>query len=271
MAPEVQRDPLLDLSGKKVLVTGASDGLGKATARLLAQAGAQLCVVSRRRDAIEEAAREIREATGARVWAVAADIATKDGIAQIEEQIRANGHDVDVLVVSGGGPKAAKFEDLSDADWQDAVNLLLLSVVRLVRIVLPGMKRSRQGAIAVILSSGVKQPIPDLVLSNALRAGVVGLLQSLAQELAPYNIRVNGVVPGRIETERVRSLDRLRAERTGLSVEDVRSRSQAAIPLGRYGRPEELAAAILFLVSPMASYVTGAILEVDGGMVQTLL
>lgn len=177
----------------------------------------------------------------------------------------------ELLVVSGGGPRSARFDDLDDDDWQGAFELLFLSTVRLVRLVLPGMRRLGRGRIVVLLSSCVKVPIPELILSNALRAGVTGLLQSLSVELAPDGILVNGVIPGRIDTNRVQTLDKLNAEREGIPVEEVQRRSHASIPLGRYGTPKEMADAVLFLCSCMATFVTGSMLEVDGDMVRTLL
>ena len=169
---------------------------------------------------------------------------------------------------------ALKFEDFDDSAWQRAFELNLLSSVRLVRAALPFMKATGGGAIVQLMSFVVKEPglwVGNLILSNAIRAGAVGLAKTLARELAPFAIRVNTVLPGRIDTERSRGLDAGRAQREGRSREELHAEQARQVPLGRYGRPEEVAAMIVFLASPRASYITGATVQVDGGLVASLL
>ena len=259
----------LGLRGKVAMVAAASQGLGFATARVLAAEGARLAICSRRQEAIEEAARRLREATGAEVLATVCDVSQEPSIRQWVQQVEQRFGQVDVLVNNAGGPRAGGFFDVSDADWYTAFDLNVMSVVRLVRHVVPLMRRTgRGGSIVTITSSSVKEPIQGLVLSNAMRTALAGLSKTLADELARERIRVNIIVQGRFDTERVRSLDRIRAEREGISVEEVVRRFCATIPLGRYGDPEELARVIAFLVSDAAAYVTGAAWVVDGGMLR---
>lgn len=271
MTMTATKEQLLDLGGKSALVTGASQGIGMAAAQRLALCGADVLMASRRLDAVTAAAAEIDALAPGRVSGAAADIARAEDIGRLYEHVDTALGGLDLLVISGGGPRSASFSELGDADWQTAFDLLLMSTVRLIRHAVPRMQARGGGRIVVVLSSGVKQPIPGLMLSNSLRAAVTGLIQTLSVELARDNILINGALPGRIDTERVASLDQLNAGRQRLPVEEVRRRSQQSIPLGRYGQPHEMADAILFLCSPMATYVTGSLLEIDGGMVRTLL
>ncbi len=172
---------------------------------------------------------------------------------------------MDILVTNTGGPPVGTFEELDRKAWLHAVDLVLMSAVGLIRHALPAMRPRGGGRIVNITSISVKQPIPGLMLSNALRAAVVGMAKTLATELAPDGILVNNVCPGRIATNRLLELDRARAERSGLALEQVRQESQRSIPLGRYGQPEELAALVAFLASSQASYITGTTILCDGG------
>ena len=174
-----------------------------------------------------------------------------------------------ILVNNAGGPPAGTFETLEEADWQYAFELNLLSIVRLVGLALPHLKK-RGGAVINLASSSIKQPIPGLTLSNVMRTGVAGLSKTLAEELAPHGIRVNTIAPGRIDTDRVRSLDQARADKAGITSAAYKAKTEAVIPLGRYGQPEELARVVAFFCSDAASYVTGQSLLVDGGMVKSL-
>lgn len=262
----------LGLKGRVAVVAAASEGLGYATARVLAAEGARLAICSRRADAIERAAREIRETTGAEVLAVPADVSRAADIQRFVQEIDRRYGQVDVLVTNAGGPRVGGFFDLEDADWQAAFELLVMSVVRMVRGVVPLMRRTgRGGSILAITSYSLKEPIPGLMLSNTMRAALAGLLKTLSQELGPERIRVNVIVQGRFNTERVRELDRIRAQKEGTTPEQVVQRYAEQIPLRRYGEPEELARVIAFLASDAASYVTGAALTIDGGLVKGLL
>jgi 3-oxoacyl-[acyl-carrier protein] reductase len=259
----------LGLRGKVALVPAASQGLGKAVALAFAREGARLAVCSRRLDAIQATAEEIRR-LGSEVLALAADVTRADDIARLVQQTVERFGGIDILVTNAGGPPAGRFDDFDDAAWRAAYELTLLSAIRLIRAVLPSMRQRGGGVIVTMTSSSIKQPIPNLILSNVFRAGVASLAKTLADELAADHIRVNTVVPGRIATERVAQLDQANAARLGLEVETVRQTMLAQIPLRRYGDPEEFANAVVFLASERASYITGATLQVDGGMIRSL-
>ncbi|GBD17201.1 7-alpha-hydroxysteroid dehydrogenase [bacterium HR26] len=259
----------LGLRGKVALVPAASQGLGKAVALAFAREGARLAVCSRRLDAIEATAEEARQ-LGAEVLALAADLTRAEDIANLVQRTVERFGGVDILVTNAGGPPAGRFDDFDDAAWQAGYELTLLSAIRLIRAALPSMRQRGGGVIITMTSSSIKQPISNLILSNVFRAGVAALAKTLADELAPDNIRVNNVVPGRIATERVAQLDQANAARLGVDVETVRQSMLAQIPLRRYGEPEEFADAVVFLASDRASYITGATLQVDGGMIRSL-
>jgi 3-oxoacyl-[acyl-carrier protein] reductase len=199
---------------------------------------------------------------------IVADLSTVDGPSTaVREAVAALGG-LDGLLVNTGGPPSGSFAALDDAAWERAIAGTLLSSIRLIRAALPHLRDGQDAAIAVVLSSSVREPIPHLVTSNVLRPGLVGLIKSLVDEIPP--IRINGVAPGRFDTERVRSLDRTRATETGLSVEAVQEQTRARIPLGRYGDPDEMGRVIAFLLSPAASYLNGVIVAVDGGLIRSL-
>jgi len=258
-----------DMEGKTALVAAASGGLGKATALRLSERGADVVVLSRDPDRIEAAAADIRAATGGTVVAVAADVGKPEDVVRAAERAVAIRGRLDVLVTNAGGPPGGTFDDFGDDAWLAAHETNFLSVVRLVRAALPAMKAQRSGSIVNMISTSAKQPLPGLILSNAYRAAVVGLAKTLADELAPHGIRVNNAAPGRIDTDRVRTLDAARAGATGRTVEQVRDAAASSIPLGRYGTPAEFANVVAFLASDEASYVTGATLQIDGGLVRS--
>lgn len=255
----------LGLKDRVAIVAAASKGLGKAVALGLAREGCRVVIFSHNEENIRRAADEIRAAGGAEVEALAADVTREEDVRRVVECANERFGRVDVLFNNSGGPKPGMFDDLDDADWEQATDLLLLNAVRFTRLVLPGMKERRWGRIINSTSTSVKQPIPNLMLSNALRSAVTTMANSLAREVAPYGITVNNLAPGRIYTERIEQLDADTARRQGKPLDEVRQASLAQIPAGRYGRAEEFAAAAVFLASEPASYITGVTLLVDGG------
>jgi len=261
----------LGLRSKVAMIGGASKGLGYAVARALAGEGASVSIASRDREAIARAAEKISTETGARVHAVAADLSRADDIARWHAETMATFGGVDALYANTGGPPTGTALSFDDAAWQSAFDLLLMSVVRTVRIVVPSMKARGGGAILIGTSSSVKEPIPNLALSNVLRSAVTSLAKTLALDLAPDRIRVNTLIPGRIETDRLRYLDEINAKRSSTTLDEHRSRVIATVPLGRYGSPDEFGRAGAFLLSDAASYITGAHIQVDGGLIKGMM
>jgi 3-oxoacyl-[acyl-carrier protein] reductase len=257
----------LGLRNKVALVTAASKGMGKASAMGLAAEGARVAMCARTASELEAAAAEVRAKTGAEVFAMPADVTRPEQVGALVAKVGERLGGVDILVANAGGPPRGHFEDLTDEQWMGAVDISLMSTVRLIRAVLPSMKARKWGRILTIQSSSVKQPIPDLLLSNSVRPGVAGLMKTLALQLGPDNILVNTVCPGKIMTDRF--MGGLKS--SGLSREKYLETTAAEIPLGRIGTPEEFANVIVFLASERASYLTGVTLQVDGGLVRGLL
>jgi 3-oxoacyl-[acyl-carrier protein] reductase len=260
----------LHLAGKVALVAAASKGLGYASAVELAREGADLLIFSRNEAEITAAAARIQAETGARVIPMAADVRSATDLAAVFDRARTEWGRLDALVINAGGPPAGSFEQFTDADWEAAFQVTFLSAVRMVRLALPLLRAAGGGAVLGIQSTSIKQPIPDLTLSNAIRAGVAGLFKDLATTHAPEGIRFNLVCPGRIATDRVAALDRGRAEAMGVEIATVQAAAAKQIPMGRYGEPAEFGRAVAFLASPAASYITGQALMVDGGLVRGL-
>jgi 3-oxoacyl-[acyl-carrier protein] reductase len=261
----------LGLTGRVAMVAGASRGLGYAVARALAAEGAQVSILSRDEAAVRRAAGRIEaETRGAAVLALAGDVAAAETVERWHAATMEHFGGVDLLFTNSGGPPAGPLLGFDDAAWQRAFELLVLSTIRLARACAPDMARRGKGSILVSTSSSVKEPIPNLGLSSVLRASVASFAKSLALELAPQNIRVNQLVPGRIDTDRVRELDEGNAKRLGTSAEEQKLRATSAIPLARYGDPDEFGRAAAFLLSDAAGYVTGATLQVDGGMIRSV-
>ncbi len=256
----------LGITGKVALVTAGSKGLGKAVALELAREGVQVAIASRSLAELEQAAAEINTASGHQPFVFAADLTVGEQINQLIAAVLAQYGQIDILVNNTGGPPPGYFDDFDDAAWQQAVDLLLLSSVRLIRGVLPGMRERKWGRIINSTSVAVKQPIGQLLLSNAVRTAVIGLAKSLSNEVAAEGITVNNLLPGSIYTDRVIKNNQIGAQRAGKTVDEIRAAAEAEIPMRRYGRVEEYAAAAAFLASERASYITGTNLLVDGGV-----
>jgi len=242
----------------------ASRGLGYASALGLAREGCDLIVCSRDQARIDAAAEAIRRDTGARVRAVTADVSRPAEAARLVELAVAEYGGLEIVVHNAGGPPPGPTVSMTDDQWHQAFEQNLLSFARVVRAAVPEMTKAGYGRVIAIASSSLKQPIPNMALSNALRAGVWGLAKTLSREVAAQGILVNVIAPGRIDTERIDELDRLNAERTGRSFDEVRKASVSGIPLGRLGRPEELANLVVFLASGAATYIAGQAIMVDG-------
>jgi 3-oxoacyl-[acyl-carrier protein] reductase len=258
----------LDLVGKRAAVAAASTGLGFAIARALGSEGCRVAICSRSLERAEAAAQRIRQETGAEVSASEADVAQSGAVTSWIDRVADGWSGLDLVVSNAGGPPAGAFADLGPDDWDAAYRLTLRSALETARAARPHL--SRGSSVLFMTSVGVKEPITTLLLSTVFRSGVAGLAKSLADEWAPHGIRVNHLVPGRIATDRITVLDEGAARKAGISVEEVRARVIKAIPLGRYGLPEEYAAAAVFLLSDAASYITGASLQLDGGLLRSV-
>lgn len=256
----------LGLKDRPALVAAASRGLGRACATALAEEGARVAICARDRGALEATRDEIAEGTGAEVVAVPADVGTEEGaVGFVREGAEALGG-CHILVPNAGGPPTGTFDELGDDAFGRGFELTFLSTVRMTREALPHMREAGYGRIVIIGSSAAKQPIPGLMLSNSIRAGLMGWAKTLADEVGPDGITVNAVLPGRFATPRVEELHAERAAREGRTVEEVAADDVGAIPQGRIGEPRELGDVVAFLASERASYVTGTFLLVDGGL-----
>lgn len=260
----------LGLQGKRALVTAASRGLGRAAARALAQEGAHVAINGRSTDT-EDAAEAIEAETGQAVIPIRADLTDAGEIQRLVQEALEKLGGIDILIINAGGPPPGAFLDLEPADWESAIELTLMSAVRLSYAVVPGMIERAEGSIVTNQSYSVKQPIDNLVLSNSLRMAVIGMMKTMANELGPRGIRVNSINPAWTWTERVEQLMQDRAQRAGTSVDEEASRVSEAVPLGRMGTVEEYGRALAWLASPAASFIHGHALMFDGGAVKAAL
>jgi 3-oxoacyl-[acyl-carrier protein] reductase len=259
----------LKLKEKTVLVTGASKGLGKASALALAREGADVIIVSRNQETLQRTQQEIERETNRKVISIAADVSRADDLKRLFSEVNRVTDKLFGLVCNAGGPPAGSFLTFDDHHWQKAFETNLLSVVRLIRGSLPLMEKEG-GRIVAIASYSVKTPIDGLILSNTMRAGVQGLMKTLSLELAEKNILVNTICPGQIATERLKALHEAKAQREGKTLNELEEELLKEIPLHRYGRPEEFGQVVAYFLSPANTYMTGSTIMVDGGMVKTV-
>lgn len=262
----------LGVHGKVAIVAASSKGLGKATAQTFAREGALVTVNGRDAETVKATADEIRAESNADVLEIVGDMTSPDDIVRLINDTVANRGGLDILVCNAGGPPSGTFATFpEDQPWLDAIELNLMSTLRLIRAALPHLEARGEGSITNIVSTAVKQPIGHLILSNTARTAVIGLAKSLSLEFAPKNIRVNNVCPGSTLTGRIEYLAETRAQKAGKTPEEILAEDAAQIPMGRLGTPQEFANVVVFMASPAAAYVTGTTLQVDGGNVKSLL
>ncbi len=260
----------LGLKDRVALVAASSTGLGKAVALGLAREGAKLALCARTQSTLDAAAAEIRSDTGVEVMARAVDVTIYEQVRTFVAEVAAHFGRVDICVANAGGPPSKSFADTTVDDWHRAAELNLMSTVYLAKETLPLMQQRRWGRFIAITSVTVKQPLDGLILSNSVRAGVLGLVKSLANEYGPWNVLVNNVCPGFTATARLNELAETLAAKGGATPREIEQRWAAQAPLGRVGKPEELANLVVFLASERASYITGESIAVDGGLVKGL-
>ena len=256
----------LGLKGKRALVTGSSRGLGFATALELAKEGCDICINSRNLEKLETAEQRIAAQANSNVYSICADITQIDSAEMVVAKAAEKMNGLDILVTNSGGPPSGSFESFDDQAWHAAIELNFLSHMRLVRAALPFLRKSDAASVLTITSMSVKQPVPNLVLSNSVRSATVGLTKTLALELGTQGIRFNSILPGWTETERVQELMAFRAKTNQTTIEEEIAKQSLDSPFNRLATPQEFANVAVFLVSPAAAYVTGSILVVDGGM-----
>lgn len=261
----------LGLKNKVALVAASSKGLGKAIARGFAEEGVKLVMCARGEETLKNTVKEIESATGAEILARAVDVTQQDQVNRLVDQAISRFGRIDILVNNAGGPPAGTFLDHNPEVWEKSFHLTFMSTVYLCYAVIPHMQRQKWGRIITITSVTVKQPVDGLITSNAIRAGVTGLMKTLANELAKDNILVNNVCPGYIQTDRFMEVMEARAKKQGSPLQEVIASLEKTIPLGRVGQPKEFADMVVFLASERANYITGTSIQIDGGVVKSLL
>ena len=261
----------LGLKDKHAFVAGSSRGLGYATALTLAREGCAVAINGRDEAKITVAAEKITNETNTAAYGIAGDVSEASAAAKLIQSAVKSLGGLDILITNAGGSPAGSFEIFDEDTWQKAVDASFMSHVRLIRAALPHLRKSPAPSVLTMTSYTVKQPVPNLVLSNSIRAATVGLTKSLAVELGRENIRFNSILPGWTQTERVIELMTARAKNNETTIEEETARQIAEIPLGRIGQPQEFANAAVFLVSPAASFIHGVALAVDGGIIKATL
>ncbi len=257
----------LGLKGRRALVTASSKGIGFAVAMMLAREGVNVIISSRSSENLKAASEKIRGETGSKVEWIAADLTLREDVERLAAQVLERGG-VDILVFNTGGPKPGRFMELGDRDWDLAYELLLMSAVKLCRLLAPAMVSKGWGRIVILTSIAIRQPEPDIALSNILRLSLAGLVKQLSIELSKHNVTVNGVMPGLTMTDRLRQYVEHVAEKEGVSARQVLEWMAGKTALGRVASPEEIASVVVFLASERASYITGAMIPVDGGRIK---
>ena len=261
----------LEQKAKVALVAASSQGLGKAVAMGWAREGAKIALCARGAEALEVTASEIRRETGVEVFAAAADVTAESRVHSYVDQVKGFFGKIDICVANAGGPPAKPFDQTTTDEWRRAIDLNFLSTLYFAQATLPLMKQQRWGRFVAITSISIKQPLPNMALSNSVRSAVTGLMKTLATEYAPHNVLVNNVCPGYTATARLTGLADALAKSGNTTAEEVASRWTSQIPLGRLASPEEFADAVVFLCSERASYITGVSLAIDGGFSKGLL
>ncbi len=259
------------IKGKVALVGGASRGIGRAIAHALAREGARVAICARNLDAVEKTVESLRAATGAEITGFQADLSDGDDVYRVLDGTGSRLGEIDILVTNTGGPRPGKLNDLEGEDWDQAFEMLVRSTIRLVKSVLPSMQERRWGRIIGITSVSVKEPIPNLLLSNVYRSGITSFFKSVATEVAEFGVTVNTVLPGLTDTERLRSLYEAQAKHQGISTEAMIERVAQTLPRKRLNKPEELAELVAFLASGAASGITGCAIPADGGQLKGLM
>lgn len=258
----------INIKNKTYMVSGGTSGLGLGVAKLLFEEGANVAIGSRNKVNIDKALGDFRDED--RFFGSVVDVKAKVSIEDWVSEVINKWGRIDGIFLNAGGPPALKFEEIQDKDWKEAYLVTLMGTVNLINAVFPHMKKKNSGSMLLVSSSTVKEPLENMVLSNVFRSAAVSLIKTLSKDFARYGIRLNNIMPGRIDTERVRSLDKLNAEKLGLDKSEIEKGNYEKIPLGRYGDVSEFAKAAVFLLSDASSYITGASLSVDGGLINTV-
>jgi 3-oxoacyl-[acyl-carrier protein] reductase len=261
----------LGIKNKSVLVSAGSRGLGKATAKAFALEGCRVAICGRNEESLSETAKEISEISQSNILSIVCDLTDGESIIKMFKKVESTLGELEIMVINSGGPPIIALDDLTDEHWEDAYRLTHLSAVRMIRSALPNMRKKNWGRIIAIESSSVKQPVAGLHLSNGIRAGVSGFFKSIVDDLAKNNITINTVLPGVYLTDRILNNQRLVAEKTGTTLDERLNILKNNIPMGRFGKPQELADMITFISSERAAYVTGAVIQVDGGLIRGIV